>query len=137
MSEGPRPGRLPGKLLPRPRHTGSLGQRMMLVAAGWITVLLLGGGLFAANYLVLAGHLRDAGRMRLVITLVFGLIHGFGFASDLLEMRLPTKRLAELLVGFNIGVEIGQLTIVLGLVAVVALLIVGRVYRLDDINPAA
>ena len=52
MSEGPRPGRLPGKLLPRPRHTGSLGQRMMLVAAGWITVLLLGGGLALDRTLV-------------------------------------------------------------------------------------
>ena len=52
--------------------------------------------------------------MRLLVTLVFGLIHGFGFASNLLEMKLPTNRLAELLVGFNIGVEIGQVTVVLG-----------------------
>jgi hypothetical protein len=44
---------------------------------------------------------------------VFGLIHGFGFAADLLQMRLPTQRLAELLVGFNLGVEIGQLTLVM------------------------
>jgi hypothetical protein len=49
----------------------------------------------------------------MVITLVFGLIHGFGFAASLLEMQLPPKRLAELLVGFNFGVEIGQLTLVL------------------------
>jgi hypothetical protein len=56
------------------------------------------------------------------VTLVFGLIHGFGFAADLLQMKLPKARLAELLVGFNLGVEIGQLTLVLGVVAVVALL---------------
>jgi hypothetical protein len=49
-----------------------------------------------------------------VITLVFGLIHGFGFAASLLELQLPTERLAELLVGFNVGVEIGQLTLVVG-----------------------
>jgi hypothetical protein len=76
--------------------------------------MLLGGALFAVCYLMLTGHLRDAGRIRLLVTLVFGLIHGFGFASNLLEMRLPTDRLAELLVGFNVGVEIGQLTVVLG-----------------------
>ncbi len=45
---------------------------------------------------------------------MFGLIHGFGFAADLLEMKLPPKRLAELLFGFNLGVEIGQLTLVVG-----------------------
>ncbi|HKJ74909.1 MAG TPA: HupE/UreJ family protein, partial [Alphaproteobacteria bacterium] len=77
------------------------------------TMLLIGGGIFGASYLMMTGSMRDAGRIRLVMTLVFGLIHGFGFASNLLEMRLPTNKLAELLVGFNVGVEIGQLTVVL------------------------
>jgi HupE / UreJ protein len=76
-------------------------------------LLLVGGGIFGASYLMLTGHMRDAGRIRLIMTLVFGLIHGFGFAANLLEMRLPTNRLAELLVGFNVGVEIGQVTVVL------------------------
>ncbi len=84
--------------------------------------LLFGSGLFAACYLMVSGHLRDAARLRLVVTLVFGLIHGFGFAADLLQMKLPKARLAELLVGFNLGVEIGQLTLVLGVVGVVAAL---------------
>ncbi len=77
-------------------------------------LLLLGAGLFVSNYLMISGHLREAGRLRMVITVVFGLIHGFGFAASLLEMQLPPERLAELLVGFNLGVEIGQLTLVLG-----------------------
>jgi hypothetical protein len=85
-------------------------------------LLLIGGGLFAGCYLMVSGRLRDAARLRLVVTLVFGLIHGFGFAADLLQMRLPKARLAELLVGFNLGVEIGQLTLVLAVVGVVALL---------------
>jgi hypothetical protein len=90
---------------------------------GLPALLVLGAGLFSANYLMISGHLRDAGRIRLLVTLIFGLIHGFGFASDLLEMRLPTGRLAELLVGFNLGVEVGQLTLVLGLIGVVAVLV--------------
>jgi len=57
---------------------------------------------------MLSGHLRDAGRLRLVVTLVFGLIHGFGFASTLLEMQLPPAKLAQILVGFNLGVEIAS-----------------------------
>ena len=84
--------------------------------------LLAGAALFASSYLMMSGHLYDAARLRLVVTLVFGLIHGFGFASDLLEMRLPTERLVELLVGFNLGVEVGQLTLVFALLGIVALL---------------
>jgi hypothetical protein len=86
-------------------------------------LLLAGAGLFAANYLMLSGQLVDASRLRLVVTLVFGLIHGFGFASDLLEMRLPSGKLAELLVGFNLGVEIGQLSLVLLMTGAAALLV--------------
>ncbi|THD56005.1 HupE/UreJ family protein [Phenylobacterium sp.] len=82
-------------------------------------LLLLGAGLFTSNYLMISGRLADPGRFRMMITLVFGLIHGFGFASNLLEMQLPTGRLAELLVGFNLGVEIGQLTLVLGVTGLV------------------
>jgi hypothetical protein len=82
-------------------------------------LLLLGGGLFTANYLMISGHLRDAGRVRLIVTVVFGLIHGFGFAADLVNEKLPASRLAELLLGFNLGVEIGQLTLVIGLTLVV------------------
>ncbi|HZZ35676.1 MAG TPA: HupE/UreJ family protein [Caulobacteraceae bacterium] len=89
---------------------------------GLPALLLFGAGLFSANYLMISGHLRDAARLRLVVTLVFGLIHGFGFATDLLEMRLPPGRLAELLVGFNLGVELGQVTLVLGILGAVAVL---------------
>lgn len=81
-------------------------------------MLLVGGGLFGASYLMLTGHARDASRIRLIMTLVFGLIHGFGFAANLLQMHLPKERLAELLVGFNVGVEIGQVTVVLTALAV-------------------
>jgi hypothetical protein len=93
---------------------------------GLPTLLMLGAGLFSANYLMISGHLRDAGRVRLLVTLIFGLIHGFGFAADLLEMKLPAGRLAELLVGFNLGVEIGQLTLVLALIGIVTLLVRAR-----------
>ena len=59
---------------------------------GLPSLLLLGAGLFTANYLMISGHLRDAGAIADPgVTLVFGLIHGFGFAADLLEMQLPTQ----------------------------------------------
>ena len=87
---------------------------------GGLPILLsVGAGLFTANYLLISGELPDAGRLRMIITLVFGLIHGFGFAAGLLELSIPPGRLAEMLVGFNIGVEIGQLTLVLGVTLLV------------------
>jgi hypothetical protein len=47
-----------------------------------------------------------------VMAFVFGLIHGFGFASVLADLGLPQQALALALVGFNVGVELGQLAIV-------------------------
>jgi hypothetical protein len=49
---------------------------------------------------------------RWLIAFVFGLIHGFGFASVLAELGLPADTLVLSLVSFNIGVEAGQLAIV-------------------------
>ena len=87
------------------------------------SLLLIGAGIFGSNYLMLTGHMRDAGKVRLVMTLVFGLIHGFGFASNLLEMKLPSGRLAQLLMGFNLGVEIAQVIVVLTAVLIAAILV--------------
>jgi hydrogenase/urease accessory protein HupE len=46
------------------------------------------------------------------IALAFGLIHGFGFANVLREMDLPARALGWSLFSFNVGVEIGQLLVV-------------------------
>ena len=43
----------------------------------------------------------------------FGLLHGFGFASVLMELELPQATLLQALLGFNLGVELGQLMLVL------------------------
>lgn len=48
-----------------------------------------------------------------VLAFFFGLIHGFGFANVLLDLGLSSGSLAVGLLGFNIGVELGQLAIVL------------------------
>jgi hypothetical protein len=49
---------------------------------------------------------------RALVAFGFGLIHGFGFASVLLDLGLPKAALAVSLLGFNLGVELGQITIV-------------------------
>ncbi|SIR67044.1 HupE / UreJ protein [Janthinobacterium sp. TND4EL3] len=49
---------------------------------------------------------------RPVAAFAFGLIHGFGFASVLRDLGLPQSSLLASLLGFNVGVELGQLAIV-------------------------
>ena len=49
---------------------------------------------------------------RWIVAFAFGLIHGFGFASVLIDLGLPQGALALALLGFNLGVECGQLAIV-------------------------
>ena len=49
---------------------------------------------------------------RWMMAFVFGLLHGFGFAAVLADLGLPQGALVLALVGFNLGVEVGQLAIV-------------------------
>ncbi len=57
--------------------------------------------------------LRGGGAvLRSLIVLVFGLIHGLGFAGALRDIGLPSEGLVASLLGFNIGVEIGQLVFI-------------------------
>lgn len=51
---------------------------------------------------------------------LFGLVHGFGFANVLREFGLPREALGWSLFGFNLGVEIGQVALVLPAAAVLA-----------------
>lgn len=71
------------------------------------SVIALSVVLAALNNLVpLVGH------GRWIVAFVFGLIHGFGFASVLADLGLPDSALLVALLGFNLGVEAGQLAIV-------------------------
>ncbi len=56
------------------------------------------------------------------VALGFGFIHGFGFANVLADLELPTGTLAIALFSFNIGVEIGQLAIVVAFFPLIFLL---------------
>jgi hypothetical protein len=57
-------------------------------------------------------------KKRWMMAFVFGLVHGFGFASVLADLGLPQGALALALVGFNLGVEAGQMAIVVAFVPI-------------------
>lgn len=50
---------------------------------------------------------------RLAMVFIFGLVHGMGFAGALSGLGMPSYAFATALISFNIGVELGQLTIIL------------------------
>jgi hypothetical protein len=63
------------------------------------------------------------------IAFAFGLLHGFGFASVLADMGLPAGARLISLLAFNLGIETGQLAVVLAVMPVVYVLRTGAVYR--------
>jgi hydrogenase/urease accessory protein HupE len=69
----------------------------------------------ALSVVMLAAELvrrrRDtlAWQFPILVSLIFGLLHGFGFASILNEIGLPQTQMVGALLFFNLGIEIGQL----------------------------
>ena len=88
-----------------------------------LTIVVVG----ADNLLVLRDKPKASAALDLrpLLAVVFGLIHGFGFAYVLKEFGLPQAALGWSLFAFNVGVEIGQLLIV-GVVAGLLLLVRAR-----------
>ncbi|WP_293449462.1 HupE/UreJ family protein [Planktotalea sp.] len=70
---------------------------------------------------------RKLNPWRPVIIFIFGLLHGLGFASVLGEFGLPAGQFVAALIGFNVGVEVGQLTVI-----AVAFLVVGYWFGSKD-----
>ncbi|MDJ0790065.1 MAG: HupE/UreJ family protein [Myxococcota bacterium] len=73
----------------------------------------LGLSLFTLCTFLMGERSERPERIRFAIALAFGLVHGFGFAGVLAEFELPQERLLPALLGFNLGVEVGQLGVVL------------------------
>lgn len=75
---------------------------------------------------------------RLALVFAFGLLHGLGFASMLADFGMPEDAFATALISFNVGVELGQLTILLGAFLLIGLWFGKREwYKKLVINPAS
>lgn len=59
---------------------------------------------------------------RWLIAFIFGLVHGFGFSGVLRDLGLPTEGLVSSLLSFNLGVEVGQLAVLLVIFPLVLML---------------
>ena len=135
-----------GRWVPREGAGAVLGETLRLVTAFTvahsITLGLAASGvlsppsrwvesLIAASVLVAAlDNLWPIVRgPRWTMVACFGLVHGFGFAGPLQDLGLQRGALALPLLGFNLGVELGQLAIVALLLPVAFALRDGRFYR--------
>lgn len=108
-------------------HALSLG----LAALGRVTVpappvealVALSIVVLAAELAQPRGHgLRLTERFPWTVAFLFGLLHGLGFAHALQELGLPAREVPLALLAFNLGVEVGQLTVVAAVLAAGALL---------------
>ena len=86
---------------------GALG--LVAVPAAIVEPLIAASITFVAVENILT---RGLSPWRPVVVFVFGLLHGLGFASVLGEFGLPQSQFVPALIGFNVGVEIGQLTVI-------------------------
>ncbi|GLX66905.1 HupE/UreJ family protein [Paenibacillus glycanilyticus] len=73
-------------------------------------------------YVALDNLIRKKVNYRWVLTFIFGLIHGMGFADILIEMNIPKSELAVDLISFNLGIESVQVIIIALALPVLALL---------------
>ena len=77
-------------------------------------LLMMGLLLFSLGYFFLKENLKNSDNLLMLITVVFGLIHGFGFGGFLLNTEINSGNILSGLLGFNLGVEFGQILFVLG-----------------------
>lgn len=80
---------------------------------------------------------RELKPWRPAVVFVFGLLHGLGFAGVLSELNLPRDRFISALIGFNVGVEVGQLAVILLAFAIVGWFRKSDHYRRAVVIPAS
>jgi hypothetical protein len=98
---------------------------LILAATGTVSLptRLIEAGIALTIIYVAAENLWTTRRgHRWALVFAFGLVHGFGFANVLRELDLPTTGLIRSLLSFNVGVELGQLAIVLAMFPLLLLL---------------
>lgn len=99
-------------------HTLTLGMATIWgisLTAGVVEPLIALSIVFIAGQNILQEERQSSSY---VITFLFGLLHGFGFAFVLSDFGLSNTDLAVSLASFNVGVELGQLSVIAGLLLI-------------------
>jgi hypothetical protein len=125
---------VPGDLRPALSPATIAGFAFTTASAIWLGSLSRQSSLSRQN----SGQTSFSPPARFAIAAGFGLIHGLGFASALQELQLPRALLLQSLLGFNVGVEVGQLALVIAAVGLirVAATIVPELHRRAEASAA-
>ena len=102
-------------------HTITLGLVMFDIIdppTKWVEALIAMSIVFLAAENLFVDKVKPG---RIILIFLFGLVHGMGFASALTSLNLPKVDFVKALVGFNIGVEMAQLSIILLLTIIIRL----------------
>ena len=95
--------------------------------------LVLGILLFSLGYFYLLINLKAENNLLSIITIVFGLIHGFGFGGFLLGSKISSENIFSGLLGFNLGVEVGQIIFVLLILLIYKLLMTLKITKIIEV----
>ena len=95
--------------------------------------LILGILLFSLGYFYLLKNLNSENNLLSIITIIFGLIHGFGFGGFLLGSKISSENIFSGLLGFNLGVEVGQIIFVLLILLIYKLLTTLKITKIIDV----
>ena len=95
--------------------------------------LILGILLFSLGYFYLLKNLNSENNLLSIITIIFGLIHGFGFGGFLLGSKISSENIFSGLLAFNLGVEVGQIIFVLLILLIYKLLMTLKITKIIEV----
>ena len=95
--------------------------------------LIFGILLFSLGYFYLLKNLNSENNLLSIITIIFGLIHGFGFGGFLLGSKISSENIFSGLLGFNLGVEVGQIIFVLLILLIYKLLMILKITKIIEV----
>lgn len=101
------------------------------INSDWVEFLIpLTIVLTSLNNIAFRNKKKSQNNANYYLALIFGLIHGMGFANTARVMIAKSQSIAIPLLGFNIGLELGQIAIVFGILIILFILL--KVFRVNQ-----
>ena len=101
------------------------------INSAWVEFLIpLTIVLTSLNNIFIRNKKKSQNNVNYYLALIFGLIHGMGFANTARVMIAKSQSIAVPLLGFNIGLELGQIAIVFGILMI--LFVLFKVFKVNQ-----
>ncbi|WP_312177060.1 HupE/UreJ family protein [Chryseobacterium sp.] len=101
------------------------------INSAWVEFLIpLTIVLTSLNNILIRNKKKSQNNANYYLALIFGLIHGMGFANTARVMIAKSQSIAVPLLGFNIGLELGQIAIVFGILMILFILL--KVFKVNQ-----